>query len=142
MLSFVCFLPQAKLVIIILILPGVEITCKADFVFVCLFVLTSGYWCCLWQCPSKQFMRSFVTLVASVQFSSRVSYQMSPQIAFLNKSIVTLVTAVRFHSRVSFQVFPQIGCLNRSIVTLFAFVIFFLQSEFLNVSSDRMPEQM
>ena len=54
--SFVCFQRQAKLVIITTILSGVEITCKTEFVFVCLFV------CVDWRVLVLPLAMSFQTI--------------------------------------------------------------------------------
>ena len=55
-------------------------------------------------------------------FFSRVSFQMCPQIACLDRCIFALVAFVRFFTRVSFHVHPQITCPNSCKITLVAFV--------------------
>ena len=85
--------------------------------------------------------RCIVALVAFVWFFTWVNFQMFPQIACPNRCIITLVAFVRFFSRVSFQMSPQIACLRRRIITLVAFVWLF-SAVFSNVSPNRLPRRM
>ena len=66
-----------------------------------------------------------VTLVAFVRFFTRMSFQMSPQIARPNRCIVALVASVRFFSYVSFQMSRQSAHMFRCKVTYVALILFF-----------------
>ena len=114
-----------------------------------------------------QQMHSRITYICSIFFSS-ARFQMDPPIISLNRCKVKLIAFVPFFSRMNFQMCSQIVCsniysaksngqvffssvsfqmgsqisrLNRCKVTLVAFVKFF-SSEFSNVFSNYLPEQM
>ena len=55
-------------------------------------------------------------------FSPIVSFQVSPQIAWIRRCIITLVAFVRLFSFVHFQMCPQSTCIRGCKITLVAFV--------------------
>ena len=76
--------------------------------------------------PQIAFLGKFrFTLAAFMQFYSHVDFEMCPQISFLNRCIVALAAFVWFFSRMSSQMSLQIPYPNRCIVALAAFVRFF-----------------
>ena len=80
--------------------------------------------------PTASTTSATVALFHFLWFSDRVSFQMFPQIAWLNSCIIAMIAFVRFFSRMDFQMRRKVTSITRSIVTLVAFVQFFTRVNF------------